>query len=79
MDTNKQNIIVNQWTEFSKTEAYKEWIQNMQIVIEENQKVCDDLIDKNGNIITLAHAGALNQRNAGIKKALLWGELRIKG
>lgn len=81
-----QTKIIAEWVAFSRTDAYKDWIQSMEETVQLLQDNVDNMtetrpvgVDKVDKVaITLEKAGLLNQRKVGIKYAIQYPKLRIE-
>lgn len=81
-----QNKIIAEWSTFSHTDAYKDWIQSMEETMQFIQNNVDDMTENRPTAIPgvttkqpidSERAALINQRKMGIKYAIEYAKLRI--
>jgi hypothetical protein len=92
MATNEENAklqskIISEWVAFSRTDAYKDWVQSMEETMQMYQDNVDNMTEPRPSIvpgvrnlapIDAEKAALINQRKVGIKYALQYPALRIE-
>lgn len=80
-----QTKIISEWAAFSRTDAYKDWVESMSETMQLIQDNVDNMtesrpvgINKVDKFpIDSEKAALINQRKVGIKYALQYAELRV--
>lgn len=82
-----QDKIISEWVAFSRTDAYKDWMQSMEETMQLIQDNVDDMTEHRPTAIPgvttkqpidSERAALINQRKMGIKYAVQYPQLRIE-
>lgn len=86
-NANLQEKIISEWIAFSRTDAYKDWVQSMDETIALIQDNVDNMVESRPTAIPgvtsktpidSERAALINQRKMGIVYALQYAKLRIE-
>lgn len=81
-----ENKIISEWAAFSRTDAYKDWIQSMEETMQLIQDNVDNMTESRpvgmGKVdkfpIDSEKAALINQRKVGIKYSVQYAQLRVE-
>lgn len=82
-----QNKIISEWVAFSRTDAYKDWVQSMEETMQLIQDNVDNMTESRPTAvpgvqtkqpIDSEKAALINQRKVGIKYSVQYAQLRVE-